>query len=650
MPSLSPTRSAWCALALAALSSLGCSGDNSPKSAAAIGGPTLSGVVLDYTDTLARGVPVEVSGTSAKSQTIIDGRIVLPNTSGARLLRVGDSVSTPTLLVPYTSAQSGTFLTRPIFIPRLGTGISGTLPSSVASVTTISGEELAGVSLRLAAGTSVSNNSRGEVEVLGVSASRLPVALRGGSSNQAEPRAAFMVEPHGVTFTPPATLTIPRLDPLASGPFDIHRIDPSTGTWTRVQSGVSPVNGGRDLQIQVEVGTLYCAVPQGTSATVAVTGRVVSGGTPVEGYRAECWNRTSDPTGADGTFTIPDVPTSFGAYLVRVYPARPGSTHLPEVVLSPSTNPTLGDISVAARPPDRLQPQVRATSPTKDQANVSRSAQIVVTFSEAIDPTQTKPYKVVGPKGEVSGSYGFDSAFAVRFRPSARLDPSDRYTILVDTKVQDLAGNFLDDDAISFAFTTQGGAPDPPATDSLAFGIAPLSAASGQSLQIPGRNYTGGTTVSFAGFNGVVQSETADLITVTVPGTAPAGNTTISLQAGSLAVPSLQPLVLDLRGSVARILSGTNNDAPLVALERASPPAQVIVDGTNLGGTGVTLDGVGVAAVDSTILVGGQSVTKGRTLSIATPVPATFLSGPVVVRGSNANPGAAYRFLLVREE
>ena len=641
---------AWCALLAAALASLGCKGDGSPASpAAALGGPALSGVVLDYTDSFARGVPVSVSGTSTQGKTIIDGRILLPNTSGARLLRVGDSLTTPTLLVPYTSTQGGTFLARPVYLPSLGTGISGTLPATIGSVTTISGESLAGVSLRLETGTAVSNNARGEVEILGVSASRLPVALRAGSNAQAEPRAAFLVEPHGVGFSPPATLTIPRLDPLASGPFDVYRIEPSTGLWTRVQTGVSPVNNGQDLEISVDLGTLYCAVPQGVSATVTVTGRVVSGGAPVEGYRAECWNRSSAPTGPDGIFTIGEVPISFGAYLVRVYPAQPGGTHLPEVVLATSTNPVLGDVGVAARPPDRLRPTVRVTSPTKDQANVPRGTQIVVTFSEAIDPTLAAPYRVVGPKGEVAGSYGFDSAFAVRFRPSLRLEPNDRYTIVVDTKVSDLAGNFLNDDVISFAFTTEAGAPDPPPVDTLAFGIAPLSAAAGAALKIPGRNYTGGTSVSFGAFGGVVQSESGDLITVTVPTTTPAGNATVSLQAGSLAVASLQPLVLDLRGTVARILSGTSNSTALVALERSLPPAQVVVDGSNLGGTGVTLDGVGIAAVDSTVLVGGVNVARGRILTLATPVPATLLSGPVVVRGANANPGAAYRFLLVRE-
>lgn len=640
-------------MALAGLLFTGCGGGSSSPAnpAQALGGPALSGVVLDYTGTLVRDVPVEVLGQAgAASKTNLDGRILLPNTTGNQLLRVGDSVKTPTILVPYTSGANETFLTRPVSIPTLGTGISGSVGGSVSAVTTISGEGLPGVTLQLGAGTSISNNARGEVEVLGVSASRLPVPVLGGQNAQAEPKVAFMVEPHQVRFSPPATLRIPRLYPASAGPFEIRKVDTNNGTWTTLQGNVSPVNSASEFVISVDEGTLYCVVPEGTASTVTVTGRVVSGSTPVEGYRAECWNRVSDPTGPDGTFSIANVPTAFGAYLVRAYPERPGVAFAPEVVLATSTSPTLGDVVVTARAADGLRPSVRATSPTDDALNVSRSTQVVVTFSEAIDPTQLKPYKLVGPKGEVAGSYGFDSPFAVRFRPTERLDPSVRYTILADTNVQDLAGNFLDDDAISFSFTTAGGAPDPTPTDTLAFGLAPLTASGGDVVQIPGRNYTGGTTVTFGGQSGVVRSETSELLQVEVPTLANAGNSTVSLSAGSLSIATLQPLVLDLRGSVARILSGTQPDSLLIAIPRSAPPTRFVVDGSNLGGTTVTVDGVGIAAVDSAVLIGGQSLTAGRAITLPVPAPPTFLSGPVVVRGSNDNPGLKYRFLLVREE
>ena len=56
-----------------------------------------------------------------------------------------------------------------------------------------------------------------------------------------------------------------------------------------------------------------------------------------------------------------------------------------------------------------------------------------------------------------------------------------------------------------------------------------------------------------------------------------------------------------------------------------------------------------IAAVDSQVTVGTQSVATGRTVSLPNPAPATLFSGPVVLRGKNGKPSATYRFLQVRE-
>lgn len=610
----------------------------------------MAGLLCDYTDSFARDVPVAVRGQPA-GKTLIDGRIVLPNVTGSSVLVVGDSRTTPTLLVPFAGDSAGSFLERPVHLPALESGIAANVAASVAAVTTISGDALPGVSLTFGAGTQVSNTNNVEVRVLGVSPSRLPVPVRANVQGTGEPRAAYLVEPHRVSFSPAATLRIPVLESTSAGPFDAYRVDTTTGNWTRFQDNVAPVGTGSVLSFELSVseGTLYAVVPRNTQAGVTLSGRVVVGGTPVEGYRASCWNRISDPTGPDGTFQIQGVPASYGVFLVRAYPAKPGSDYEPELVLSTSTSTALGDIVVAARPPDRIKPAVRTTSPSAGQTDVSRSTQVVVTFSEAIDSQQVRAFKLVGPKGEVAGAFSFDNPFTVRLRPQERLDPSSDYQILVERAVQDQAGNLLDDTTINFRFTTQGGTPDPAPTDTLAFGLSPLSGARGDTVQIPGRNYTGGTTVTFGGKPGIVRNETSELIEVEVPGTAPAGDATVSLSAGATAIGSLQPLVFDLRASVATIFSGTSNEAPLVALIRSQPPAQVVIDGQNMGGTSVTIDGVGIAAVDSTVLIGGEAVATGRTISLPIPAPATLVSGPVVVRGSNGRPSKTYRFIQVKE-
>ena len=62
---------------------------------------------------------------------------------------VGDSLTAPALLVPFVGNSQGTFVERPVYLPALESGIGGNLPSTTAAVTTISGNELPGVSLRV---------------------------------------------------------------------------------------------------------------------------------------------------------------------------------------------------------------------------------------------------------------------------------------------------------------------------------------------------------------------------------------------------------------------------------------------------------------------------------------------------------------------
>ncbi len=609
--------------------------------------PAVIGVLLDYTDQPAREVPVRVRGGVA-GESHVDGLVALgPVAPGAGVLIVGDSVSTPTLLVPFSAVDPYTFFERPIHVPDLESGISAAVTlgpgGALSSALTVAGEALPGVTLDLAGGTVV-DGAAGEVRVVPLSPSRLPLPVPSGGG---EPRAGFLVEPHGVTFSPAATLSVPRLDPLASGPFDAYRVDPTSGQWVLHQTGlVATGPGSGSIALDVDIGTLYAIVPQAAPATVDVTGRIVAGTQPVAGYRASCWNRVSAPTGSDGTFTIPDVP-DLGVFLVRAYPAEPGELFAPEVVLSATTTPTLGDLAVTARRADRIRPTVRSTSPADDAVNVDRRTHVVVVFSEAIDPARDAPFELLGTNGRVDGQYNFDNPFTVRFRPNQTLDPADTYTILADRRVEDLAGNRLDDDAIAFQFTTRAGAPDPPPVDTLAFGLDPLSGARGAVVTVPGRNYTGGSVVTFGGTAGLVRNETSEVIEVEVPDFEPAGDVTVSVSTGGVAVGALKPLVFDLRASVARIVSGTATGDPLEVYDPTAAHGVLTVEGHNVGGAALTVDGVPFAASDATVVVGGVTVATGRVLSVGTP-PALLVSGPVVLRGANGRPSATYRFLLVR--
>lgn len=630
----------------AGLLAAGCGGGGGGGGGGAPPTPNLSGVVLDYADQPARDVALEVRG-GPLGTTRVDGLLLLgPIQAGARVLRVGDSIKTPTLLVPFTAVSGPNSLDRPVYLPALESGISATTPASVTSTLAIQGDALPGVRLELSTGTTVSypSGAGGDLRVLGVSPSRLPTPL----PNKLAARGAWLIEPHGVSFSSPATLTIPRQDALTAGPFDAWQVATASGEWELLQSNVAPV-GTDSFAVQVRTGTLVAVVPSAAPARVAVTGRVVSGTQPVEGFRVSVWDRVSDPTGPDGLFTVPDVPTHYGAFLVRAYPSQPGVAFAPTVTQSTALGATLGDLVVQARAPDGIAPTVRQTTPTDGQANVDRNTQVVVVFSEPIDNGLPAPARLVGTKGTVAVRVSYDNAFTVRLLPTQALDPGDTYTILVSDQVQDLSGNRLDDGNLSYRFTVAGGTPTPPPTDTLAFGISPLRASRGELLSVLGRNFTGGSQVLFGSTSGLVTQETTDEIQVRVPDFQPAGDVTLTVQAGGQTVSALRPLVLDLRASVATIYSGASNEVPLAFLDRSQPPAVIVVDGGNVGATAVTIDGVGIAAVDSTVPVGGAQVATGRTISLPAPAPATLFTGPVVLRGGNGRPGATYRYLVVRE-
>lgn len=616
--------------------------------------PRFVGVLYDYADRPLEGVSLRVLGTNAQAASRIDGLAAVGGVpTGARVLRYGDSVQTPTLLLPYTQQSDSSFHPLPLYLPSLESGISATVPDGPVSGTLVlQGDALPGVSLDLT-GVTVSG-SGGTVRVIGVSPSRLPLPVSASVAGAAEPRAAFLVENHGIGFSPAAQLTVPLLD-TTNATFDAYKVNRSTGHWELVVAGLTPAGG--PVTFPVDEGTLYAVVPQATTPRVTVTGRVVSGSTPVAGYLVSCWNVSADPadpsrparTAADGTFRIAGVPQTYGAYLVRAIPDRMGIDFAPEVVSAVSQSASLGaDLQVAARRPDGIEPEVKSTAPADGATGVPPTTQVVVVFSEPIDTSHPRPFRLLGPNGAVDGALSYDNAFTARLRPHASLDPATTYNILVDRKVRDLAGNLLDPGRINFRFTTQSGSPSAPPTDTKAFSLTPLAAARGDTIEISGRNFTGGTSVRVGGSTALVTFESSDTIRAVVPDHEPAGDATVSLTAGGSAVSTLQPLVLDLRASATTIYADAALTTPLDALDRNAPPATVVVAGFNVGGASVTIDGVPFAASDLLQTIGGASVAVGRQLTFSAPAPATLLTGPVVLRGANGKAGATYRFLQVR--
>lgn len=117
-----------------------------------------------------------------------------------------------------------------------------------------------------------------------------------------------------------------------------------------------------------------------------------------------------------------------------------------------------------AGPTDMVAPTVVAKAPEDGDDQVTTSAAISVTFSEAIDPeTVTATSFTVRATGDVAvlGSVSVD-ADGVTFTPDAALDPSVEFTATLTTAIKDLAGNPLAS-AFTWRFRTRTGGWSAPA-------------------------------------------------------------------------------------------------------------------------------------------------------------------------------------------
>ncbi len=108
-----------------------------------------------------------------------------------------------------------------------------------------------------------------------------------------------------------------------------------------------------------------------------------------------------------------------------------------------STSPTPGATDTTA-------PTISSVTPSESSSSVSVGASIVITFSEALDPTTVTSASVTinGVSGTVSVNGNI-----VTFDPSTSLTANTQYTVTVASSVKDVAGNSLGADYI-YNFTT----------------------------------------------------------------------------------------------------------------------------------------------------------------------------------------------------
>lgn len=178
-------------------------------------------------------------------EKVVDGNLALVVDANTATSKVPFSVR---LNIPYIAGQT-LFLPTPIYIPVPDAGSRVALHG--LSEQTIRNPAHPGASLVVAPGQAifdtVPEKHKSELALVHVKRHQIPVALPGARSTD----AAFAVEPFGVRFDPPSSVTLPNAEQFPPGQqVPLMQVDPETGEWTAV--GSATVN---------EVGTLLQSDP-----------------------------------------------------------------------------------------------------------------------------------------------------------------------------------------------------------------------------------------------------------------------------------------------------------------------------------------------------------------------------------------------------
>jgi hypothetical protein len=172
-------------------------------------------------------------------------------------------------------------------------------------------------------------------------------------------------------------------------------------------------------------------------------------------------------------------------------PTSPGPATIRSRAVDNSGNvqdPTTVIAVTVANPPDTTPPTVTSFSPAAGAVNVSPETNVIVTFSEAMDPASVNGASVnlLGPNGLVSATVSYDAAsFTATLNPAASLVDGVTYTPRVrggsaDPRVKDVAGNALAAD-LTWTFTTTPMPPEvvstlpAPGATNVPLGVAPVA-------------------------------------------------------------------------------------------------------------------------------------------------------------------------------
>lgn len=307
----------------------------------------------------------------------------------------------------------------------------------------------------------------------------------------------------------------------------------TTGTGPQVAppvTAVSPPNGATGVAVNVRVVVQYGVQVDPISVrSSAIT--VSAGATPVAGTIS---------LSTDGT-TLTFVPTSFLVVSTTYSVTVSGLTDLAGNVVTPfSSSFTTGSSGVAVT----TAPSIVSVNPASGATGVAVNTNIVLTFSEPINPitvnnsTVLITLSVPGFRGVIGGTYALDATgTVVTFTPVSPF-PANTTVFVAANGVMDFAGNSSE---FSSSFTTGSG------TDTTAPTVLSVAPANGATNV--GLNSAVVLTFSKSLLNGSINSETFALFangSVLANGglsRISADNRTVTLSAGTLPSGSIVTVV-----------------------------------------------------------------------------------------------------------
>ena len=258
----------------------------------------------------------------------------------------------------------------------------------------------------------------------------------------------------------------------AVGAFTFTNIPARTFTVTASLGGQKGSVGDTLNPGETKTGVQIILAP-----AVSLTGKVrLANGSPAMGIVADLTSGGTHlfaESGEDGVFTFDAVGT--GAYsLLLQDPVGPGIAKLTGTIVA-GTPVNLGDILLDEQPP-----AVVATSPASGAPDVGLTPEILITFTEAINPATVTAanVSVSGPQGTLTGLLDVVSGDkVVRFRllTGSSLADHTRYTVRV-SGIEDRLGKKMGGETV-VTFTTVDMAP-PSISET-----TPIASASGVSIE-----------------------------------------------------------------------------------------------------------------------------------------------------------------------